>query len=74
MKRALINPEKCLSCQPCQVAEKCPMHAILRETAEDKPWVDFYHCSGCAKCKAFCPHRAIHVLTHPCDGGRRMGW
>ena len=74
MKRALIRPEICSNCTPCAVEEQCPMHAILRENPVDRPWVDFYRCSGCLKCKGFCTHRAIEEITHPCDGEGRMGW
>jgi Fe-S-cluster-containing hydrogenase component 2 len=50
------------------------MHAFFREEPTDKPWVDFYRCGGCLKCKAACPWGAIEPIVHPCDGKRRMGW
>lgn len=74
MKRALVHPGRCRSCDPCPVLEQCPMHALFREGPEERPWVDFYRCSGCGRCKGFCPHDAVELLTHPCDGTRRMGW
>jgi Pyruvate/2-oxoacid:ferredoxin oxidoreductase delta subunit len=74
MKRALIHPEICVNCQPCQVEAKCPMQAVIREQKAEKPWVDFYRCSGCLKCKDFCPNQAIEEISHPCDGKRRIGW
>jgi len=74
MKRALIHPDICRNCQPCQVEANCPMKAVLREQNNEKPWVDFYMCSGCLKCKAFCPNHAVEEITHPCDGKGRMGW
>ena len=74
MRRALLNPERCRNCEPCEVIARCPMQAVFREQAGEQPWVDFYRCSGCLKCKGFCPHHAVDEITHPCDGGRRMGW
>jgi Pyruvate/2-oxoacid:ferredoxin oxidoreductase delta subunit len=50
------------------------MEAAFREDPADKPWIDFYHCSGCMKCKANCPAEAIIEISHPCDGKPRMGW
>ncbi|MDD4153498.1 MAG: hypothetical protein PHD91_07265 [bacterium] len=74
MKRALINPDLCINCHPCQVEERCPMQAPFREKPADKPWVDFYRCSGCLECKGFCSYNAIQEITHPCDGKGRLGW
>lgn len=74
MKRALILPEKCQRCSPCQVKENCPKHAAFRENEIDQPWIDFYQCAGCMKCKSWCQHNAIEAITHPCDGKGRMGW
>lgn len=50
------------------------MKAIFREEPQDRPWVDFYQCSGCLKCKTLCPAGAIEEIVQPCSGGRRMGW
>lgn len=74
MKRALINPEKCQNCKSCCVVENCPMTAVFRESSTDKPWVDFYRCSGCMKCKILCPNDVIEEITQPCNGKGRMGW
>jgi Fe-S-cluster-containing hydrogenase component 2 len=74
MKRALIHPDRCLVCQSCSVEVNCPMKAIFRESSTDRPWVDFYRCSGCLKCKLFCVQGAIEEIAHPCDGQGRMGW
>jgi MinD superfamily P-loop ATPase len=74
MTRALIRPEKCGECQPCEVQRQCAMKAVFREDPNEQPWVDFYRCSGCLKCKAFCPNDAIEAIRHPCDGRARMGW
>ena len=74
MKRALIDPEGCANCDPCAAIEKCPNSAIFRESESDKPWVDFYRCSGCMKCKANCALGAIIEITQPCNGKPRMGW
>lgn len=74
MKRVLVNPAKCENCLPCQVQTQCPMTAAFREQPADKPWIDFYRCCGCMKCKGFCPNGAIEEIYHPCDGKGRMGW
>ena len=74
MKRALIRPEKCINCQPCEVEEQCSVKAVFREEASERPWVDFYRCSGCLKCKTICVSEAIEEICQPCDGRGRMGW
>ncbi len=74
MKRALIRPDRCSNCQPCEVEQQCETKAVFREAADEKPWVDFYHCSGCLKCKAVCVSGAIEEITQPCDGRARVGW
>ena len=74
MKRALIQPQTCTGCVPCIIEEICDKHAIIRESKEEKPWVDFYMCAGCMRCKAYCPYNAIEEITQPCNGQRKMGW
>jgi MinD superfamily P-loop ATPase len=74
MKRAIIDPQRCHNCQPCAVKEQCPMTAVFIELPGDRPWVDFYRCSGCLRCQALCPHGAIQEISHPCDGRPRLGW
>ena len=74
MQRALIQASKCRNCQPCPPAEQCPMQAFFRETAGEKPWVDFYKCGGCLNCKPLCPARAIESISQPCNGKGRKGW
>ncbi|MHB0913193.1 MAG: ATP-binding protein [Armatimonadota bacterium] len=74
MKRAIINPDLCLNCSPCPVEESCSMQAAFRESPGDKPWIDFYRCSGCLDCKRLCPHGAIEEVAHPCEGKGRIGW
>lgn len=74
MKRALIIPKACAGCIPCSIEEVCDNHAIIREAQDDKPWVDFYKCAGCMRCKAYCSFNAIEEITHPCTGQRSMGW
>jgi MinD superfamily P-loop ATPase len=74
MKRALIKPDKCQNCQPCEIEKDCPMQAVFRESMMEKPWIDFYRCSGCLHCKMVCPNKAIEEISHPCDGKGRMGW
>ena len=74
MTRALIRPEKCGDCQPCEVERRCSMKAVFREDPQEQPWIDFYRCSGCLKCKTFCPNDAIEAIRHPCDSRARLGW
>ena len=74
MRRLIIRPETCRSCQPCRASEECDRQAFLREDADDKPWIDFYRCRGRMRCVAVCPNGAIEELVQPCNGGRRMGW
>jgi MinD superfamily P-loop ATPase len=74
MKRALIRPDRCTNCQPCEVERQSEMKAVFREQADERPWVDFYLCSGCLKCKAVCPAGAVEEIAQPCDGRGRMGW
>lgn len=74
MTRAIVNPAVCKGCLPCSVETDCPKKAVIRETTEDLPWIDFYKCSGCLKCKMYCPNNAIDEVTHPCDGKARKGW
>jgi Fe-S-cluster-containing hydrogenase component 2 len=50
------------------------MNAIFRECQEDKPWIDFYKCSGCAKCKPLCPNGAIKLITQPCNMYGKTTW
>ena len=74
MKRALINPDKCLNCSECNVALLCPQKAIIREQATDKPWVDFQLCRGCMKCKTYCNDSAVLEEIKPCNGGFAGSW
>ena len=74
MKRALIDPAKCKSCDPCAVDEKCPQKAIIRELPTDPPWVDFYRCRGCMKCVKFCENGAVLEELKPCNGGFARSW
>ena len=55
-----------LDCPDCVVEANCPKKAIIREDIIDKPWVDFYKCSGCLKCKILCSYNAICEITQPC--------
>jgi MinD superfamily P-loop ATPase len=74
MKRALIHPERCQDCQPCAVVVQCPKEAVFREPPEAKPWVDFYRCSGCMKCKEWCPSGAVEEIAQPCTGRPQRSW
>lgn len=66
MKKAVIDPSKCMNCPDCDVEVNCSQKAIIREDTNDKPWVDFYKCSGCLKCKILCLYHAINEITQPC--------
>jgi len=74
MKRAIINPEKCNNCDNCAVNEKCPESAVIRESKTDKPWIDFYKCRGCMKCKSFCTNGSIIEEAKPCDMSSLKSW
>ncbi len=74
MKRALIVPGRCENCETCTVEKGCSRDAVIRESPSEKPWVDFYRCTGCLECKALCPFHAVEEISQPCDGTRRMGW
>ena len=74
MKRALVHPDRCRGCRPCVAEGECPKGAFFREVPEEKPWVDFYRCSGCLKCKPACLHAAIEEIAQPCTGTGRVGW
>jgi len=75
MKRALIDPDKCKSCDPCSVETNCPQqNVIIREDKADKPWIDFYKCRGCMKCKQFCENGAILEEIKPCDPSAMTSW
>jgi len=74
MRRALIDPERCRDCAACLVIEGCDMKAAFREASSEKPWIDFYRCSGCMRCKKNCPYEAILEISQPCSGKPRMSW
>ena len=75
MKRALIDPKKCKGCDPCAVETKCPQqNVIIREDKTDKPWIDFYKCRGCMKCKQYCENGAILEEMKPCDPSALSSW
>lgn len=74
MKRAMVQPVRCQNCTPCRVQEQCPKQAIFREVSTERPWIDFYRCSGCEQCVPVCPNHAIEVIMQPCNGQRKLGW
>jgi MinD superfamily P-loop ATPase len=74
MHRSLIDTNKCLKCKVCLVEKNCESHAIIKESEDDKPFVDFYKCTGCLKCKVVCKGRSIEIITQPCTGKPKMGW
>jgi Fe-S-cluster-containing hydrogenase component 2 len=74
MKRIMIIPLKCQNCNPCEIETFCPKKAIFREEPVEKPWIDFYKCSGCLKCKPLCKFDAIEELMRPCSENNLGGW
>jgi MinD superfamily P-loop ATPase len=74
MKRAVIKPEKCKNCEVCLIEINCSKTAVIRESKKDKPWIDFYKCSGCLKCMTYCKNDAVMEISHPCSGKAQKGW
>lgn len=75
MRRALIDPAKCVGCDECQVGLKCENKVLIRENVSDKPWINFYNCMGCMKCLNYCPNDAIIKIVRPCSNqGSVIGW
>ncbi len=74
MKRALVDKTKCLNCVQCAVEQNCDVFAVIREVPEDIPWIDFFKCRGCLKCKKYCKGNAISEETQPCNMGMRQTW
>jgi MinD superfamily P-loop ATPase len=63
MKRALIDNNKCKNCKECKIDKNCDMNVIIREDKNEKPWIDFYKCCGCFKCKSFCKNNAVIMIN-----------
>jgi TPP-dependent indolepyruvate ferredoxin oxidoreductase alpha subunit len=75
MRRALIDPTICKSCDPCAVEMKCEQkNVVIREDRADKPWIDFNKCRGCMKCKQFCEYNAILEEAKPCNPSFMTTW
>lgn len=74
MKRAIIRPEKCKKCKICNAEQACQQNAFIREKDDDKPWIDFYQCRGCLKCKPACAYEAVGEIIQPCNGKGKMSW
>jgi len=74
MKRVMIVPKKCQNCPTCEIEIICPKKAIFREEPNEKPWIDFYKCSGCLKCKPLCRSEAVECLARPCSEKNLGGW
>jgi Pyruvate/2-oxoacid:ferredoxin oxidoreductase delta subunit len=74
MKRAIINPEKCVNCTTCEAEKICRHNAFIREKPQEKPWIDFYQCRGCLKCKPACLYDAVGEIIQPCNGKGKMSW
>jgi len=79
-KRAVINPDKCLSCGKC--ATTCPYHAIVRiplpceeacpvsalsKNEDGKVLIDHGKCILCGKCANACPFGAIMEKSEMID-------
>lgn len=54
---ALINPDKCISCDQCR--QSCRFDAI---SVDDIYKVDNYSCEGCRVCTIVCPVEAIQMI------------
>jgi len=74
MKRALIDPKICRKCDICEVNAKCTEKAVILEEKNDTPWIDFYKCRGCMKCKQYCKHSSVLEEIKPCDGKSATSW
>jgi len=74
MKRAMVDPQICKKCDVCAINARCPQNAVLLEQINDTPWIDFYKCRGCMKCKTYCKHGSILEEVKPCDGKFSSGW
>jgi [FeFe] hydrogenase (group B1/B3) len=79
-QRAVINPDKCVSCGICESV--CPYHSIIyapvpceqacpvgaiSKNENGKEIIDFNKCTYCGKCLASCPFGAIVEETHLFD-------
>ncbi len=73
MKRALIDQEKCLNCSECAIEINCDSSAVIRE-GTDSPWIDFFKCRACMKCKTLCVNGAVMEELQPCNMGMRRTW
>ena len=84
-KRAVINPDKCLSCGKC--ATTCPYHAIVRiplpceeacpvsalsKDGDGKVQIDHGKCILCGKCANACPFGAIMEKSEVLDVLKRL--
>ena len=78
--RAVINPDKCISCGICESV--CPYHSIIyapvpceqscpvgaiTKNKTGKETIDFDKCTYCGKCVASCPFGAIVEESHLFD-------
>lgn len=57
MKKALINKDKCISCDICR--QSCRFEAIHINGSYE---VNNYECEGCGVCEAVCPADAISMV------------
>lgn len=73
MKKAILDPRQCKSCQPCTAVLACTFRAFIKESENEVPFIDMYKCSGCGKCIRNCSNGAISLLIQPC-GKAKQGW
>jgi len=58
--KAIIDPTKCIHCQPrCYVAKECPIKAVFRISDDESAVVDMSLCHGCGVCAKACPAQAV---------------
>ena len=64
---AYIECPQRIPCSPCK--EACRYDAVIMETINDVPKVDYEKCNGCMACIRVCPGLAIFMLQIKDDKG-----
>ncbi len=63
---AIIEEEKCsltvCGGRSCQAKGLCPTKALWQPEPGEVPFMDAGRCTGCRKCLAACPMRAIRMV------------
>ncbi len=54
-----IVEERCRVCGKCLARQACRPRAIVREDAQETPFVDSSRCYGCRACVVACPFEAV---------------